>query len=109
MGVVYKARQISLNRIVALKMVLAGRLAEEDDLLRFRAEAEAAGRLQHPNIVAVHEWGDLEGQHFFSMEYIEGTSLAQRLRAAPLPGRTAARYIRQVARAVHCAHQSGTL
>jgi serine/threonine protein kinase len=109
MGVVYKARQISLNRIVALKMVLAGRLAEEDDLQRFRTEAEAAGRLQHPNIVAVHEWSELDGQHFFSMEYIEGTSLAQRLRAGPLPGRTAARYIRQVARAVHCAHQNGTL
>ena len=109
MGVVYRARQVSLNRIVALKMVLAGRLAEEEDLLRFRTEAEAAGRLQHPNIVAVHEVGEIDGQHFFSMEFIDGTSLAQRLRAGPLPGRTAARYIRQVARAVHCAHQNGTL
>jgi serine/threonine protein kinase len=109
MGVVYRARQISLNRIVALKMVLAGRLAEEDDLQRFRTEAESAGRLQHPNIVAVHEVGEIDGQHFFSMEFIDGTSLAQRLRGGPLPGRSAARYIRQVARAVHCAHQNGTL
>jgi eukaryotic-like serine/threonine-protein kinase len=109
MGVVYKARQISLNRVVALKMVLAGRLAEAEDLQRFRTEAESAGRLQHPNIVAVHEVGEVDGQHYFSMEFIEGLSLAQRLRAGPLPGRTAARYVRQIARAVHCAHQSGTL
>jgi len=109
MGVVYKARQISLNRVVALKMILAGRLADEEDLQRFRREAEAAGRLQHPNIVAVHEVGTVDGQDFFSMEFIDGTSLAQQLRAGPLPGRTAARYVRQIARAVHCAHQNGTL
>jgi len=109
MGVVYKARQISLNRVVALKMVLAGRLADEDDLQRFRTEAESAGRLQHPNIVAVHEVGSVDGQHFFSMEYIDGTSLAKRLAAGPLSGRTAARYVRQIAHAVHCAHEHGTL
>jgi serine/threonine protein kinase len=109
MGVVYKAQQISLNRIVALKMILAGRLADEEDLQRFRAEAEAAGRLQHPNIVAIHEVGEVDGQHFFSMEYIDGSSLAQRLLSGPLSGRTAARYVRQIARAMHCAHQSGTL
>src|SRR5258708_3216692 len=70
MGVVYLARQVKLNRVVALKMILAGRLADQDDVLRFRTEAEAAGRLQHPNIVAVHEVGELEGQHFFTMEFI---------------------------------------
>jgi serine/threonine protein kinase len=109
MGVVYKARQVSLNRIVALKMILSGRLAGPDDLQRFRAEAEAAGRLCHPNIVTIHEVGEVDGQHFFSMEFIDGASLALRLAAGPLPGRTAARYVRQVARAVHYAHRNGTL
>jgi serine/threonine-protein kinase len=109
MGVVYKARQISLNRIVALKMILSGRLANDEDLQRFRAEAEAAGHLQHPNIVAVHEVGEVDGQSFFSMEFIAGTSLAERLAGGPLPGRTVARYVRQVARAVHYAHRQGIL
>jgi serine/threonine-protein kinase len=109
MGVVYKARQISLNRIVALKMILSGRLADEDDLQRFRTEAEAAGRLQHPNIVAIHEVGEVDGQQFFSMEFIEGSSLAQHLMAGPLPSRVAARYVRQVARALHHAHRHGIL
>jgi hypothetical protein len=109
MGVVYKACQRSLNRIVAIKMVLSGRLAAPDDLQRFRTEAEAAGRLQHPNIVAVHEVGELDGQHYFSMEFIDGTSLAQRLTAGPLPSRIAARYVRQIARAVHYAHRQGIL
>jgi serine/threonine protein kinase len=109
MGVVYKARQLSLNRIVALKMILAGRLASNDDLLRFSMEAEAAAALQHPNIVQIHEVGELEGQHFFSMQFIEGSTLAHRLAQGPLPGRDAARYVRQIARAVHYAHQHGIL
>jgi serine/threonine protein kinase len=109
MGIVYKARQMSLNRIVALKMILAGRLAGEDDLQRFRTEAEAAARLRHPNIVAVHEVGEVDGQHFFSMEYVEGCSLAQRLTQGPLPSRVAARYVRLIARAVHYAHRQGIL
>src|SRR5262245_31268089 len=109
MGVVYKARQKGLNRVVALKMILSGRLAGADDLQRFRTEAEAAARLQHPNIVQVHEVGEVDGQHFFSMEFIDGTSLAQRLQNGPLPGRTAARYLRQIARAVHHAHRHGIL
>ena len=109
MGVVYKARQISLNRIVALKMIISGRLAAPEDLVRFQTEAEAAGRLQHPGIVAVHEVGEVDGQHFFSMEFIDGISLSQRLAAGPLPGRLAARYVRQIARALHYAHRNGTL
>jgi serine/threonine protein kinase len=109
MGVVYRALQKGLNRLVALKMILAGRLANPDDLQRFLTEAEAAARLQHPNIVAVHEVGEVDGQYFFSMEYIEGPSLAQKLAPGPLPSREAARYARTVARAVHHAHQHGIL
>jgi serine/threonine protein kinase len=109
MGVVYKARQPALDRIVALKMILAGRLAGEDDLLRFRTEAEAAAKLQHANIVAVFDVGDIDGQHYFSMEFIAGQTLAQRLTAGSLPSRVAARYVRQIARAVHYAHRQGVL
>jgi tRNA A-37 threonylcarbamoyl transferase component Bud32 len=109
MGVVYKARQRTLDRIVALKMILAGRLAGADDLQRFRTEAEAAARLQHANIVTVYEVGEIAGQHFYSMQLVDGQTLAQRLAGGPLPGRTAARYVRQVARAVHFAHRHGIL
>lgn len=110
MGIVYRARQSSLDRVVALKMILAGRFATDEDLQRFRTEAEAAGRLQHPNIVRVHEVGEVEGQHFFSMEFIDGQSLAQQVRGGgPLPGRVAARYVRLIARAIHHAHRHGIL
>jgi eukaryotic-like serine/threonine-protein kinase len=107
MGVVYRARQISLGRMVALKMILAGRFADAEDLERFRREAEAAARLQHPNIVAIFEIGEVGGQQFFTMEYIEGTSLARRLASGPLPGRIAANYVRRIARAIHHAHRQG--
>ncbi|MCI0455599.1 MAG: protein kinase [Gemmataceae bacterium] len=109
MGIVYKSRQCRLNRIVALKMILGGRLASEDDLLRFRTEAESAAALQHPNIVQIYEVGEHDGNHFFSMQFIEGKTLAQRLANGPLPGREAARYVRQIARAVHYAHRRGVL
>src|SRR5439155_4993473 len=72
MGAVYKARQRKLNRIVAVKMILAGQFADQEDIDRFYAEAEAAANLRHPNIVAIHEVGVFEGQHFFSMDYIPG-------------------------------------
>src|ERR1043165_9365739 len=109
MGVVYRARQGALNRIVALKMILAGRLANPDDVQRFRTEAEAAAKLQHPNIVAVHDVGEQDGQHYFTMEYIDGLSLDQRLVTGPLAGKIAARYVRILARAVAYAHKQGIL
>jgi serine/threonine protein kinase len=109
MGVVYRARQESLDRVVALKMILGGRLAHAEDVQRFRTEAEAAAKLSHPHIVAVHDVGEIDGQHFFSMEFIEGVSLAHRLENGPLPGKSAARYVAQIARAVHHAHRVGIL
>jgi WD40 repeat protein len=107
MGVVYKARQISLGRLVALKMILAGELASPEELARFRSEAEAIARLQHPHIVQIHEVGQHQGHAYFSLEFIDGGSLAQRLDGTPLPARTAANLVETLARAVHHAHQQG--
>lgn len=109
MGVVYKAKQVSLNRIVAVKMLLFGKLAGEDFVKRFRAEAEAAASLQHPNIVAIHEVGEHDGQHYFSMDYVEGSNLAALVLEKPLPARRAATYLKIVAEAIHYAHQRGVL
>jgi serine/threonine protein kinase len=109
MGVVYKARQIKLNRIVAVKTILAGNLASETDVKRFLLEAQAAANLQHPNIVAIHEVGEFDGQHYFSMDYVEGKNLADVCKEGPLPIAKAAQYLKTIAEAVHFAHQRGTL
>jgi tRNA A-37 threonylcarbamoyl transferase component Bud32 len=109
MGVVFKARQKGLNRIVALKMILPGKLARPEDLQRFRTEAEATARLQHANIVTVHEVGEVDGQHFYSMDFIEGPSLSKRLAHGPLPGRLAARLVMTAADAIYHAHSHGIL
>jgi tRNA A-37 threonylcarbamoyl transferase component Bud32 len=109
MGVVYKARQINLNRVVALKMILAGQLASEDDVKRFYTEAEAAANLDHPGIVPIFEVGEHEGQHYFSMGFVEGESLADRLKDGPLPPREAAEHTRKVAEAIAFAHEHGVI
>jgi WD40 repeat protein/tRNA A-37 threonylcarbamoyl transferase component Bud32 len=109
MGVVFKARHVKLNRIVALKMILGGALARADDLQRFNTEAAAAAQLQHPGIVALYEAGTYDNQPYFSMEFVEGSSLAQMAAAGPLPGPRAAAYLEKTARAVHYAHCRGVI
>ena len=109
MGVVYKARQRSLNRLVAVKMILAGQFAGKQLVQRFRGEVTAAALLQHPNIVAIHEVGIHEGQHFFSMDYVEGQNLAQLVGNHALPAKKAAHYLKLIAEAIHYAHQQGIL
>ncbi len=109
MGIVFKAKQKSLNRIVALKMLVRGEFASEADLARFQAEAEAAGRLDHPHIVPVYEVGEHQGQPYFSMKYVEGTNLARRLVEGPLPAREAALILAPVCRAIEEAHRHNLL
>jgi len=109
MGVIYRARQKSLNRIVALKLILTGPLASGDEIRRFHSEAEAAAILDHPGIVPIYEVGELAGQHYFSMGYVEGQSLADRIKDGPLPPREAAQLVRRVSEAVHFAHQAGVI
>jgi serine/threonine-protein kinase len=110
MGVVYKARQKSLDRLVALKMVREAHLATDADRARFRTEAEAAARLKHPNIVTVHEVGTAGGQAYLCMEFVGGQTLAEKVRAdGPLPPREAARLVATIARAVEHAHALGIL
>ncbi|HJZ89724.1 MAG TPA: serine/threonine-protein kinase [Gemmataceae bacterium] len=109
MGVVYKARQRSLDRVVAVKMMREARLSSESDRARFLAEAESAARLKHPNIVTVYEVNHRAGLPYIVMEYVEGRTLAQRLAEGPLPPREAARLVAQVARAVQHAHERNVL
>ncbi len=109
MGIVYKARQIRANRTVALKMILAGQLASDEDVKRFETEASAAATLDHPNIVPVFEVGENEGRHFYSMGFVDGQSLSDLLRQGPLAPKEAARLMRQVAQAVEYAHSQGII
>jgi len=109
MGVVYKARQLRLNRLVALKMILAGSHAGDADLQRFRTEAEAIARLQHPGIVQVYEVGEHQGKPFFSLEFCSGGSLEKSVAGNPMPPRAAASLVAVLARAVEHAHQHGII
>ncbi|MEX0712979.1 MAG: serine/threonine-protein kinase, partial [Pirellulales bacterium] len=109
MGVVYKARQVRLNRLVAIKMILAGQFATDRDVERFYTEAQAAANLRHPHIVAIHEVGEHDGQHFFSMDYVEGQSLSALVKDHPLPSRMAADFVQTIAEAIHHAHEQGIL
>jgi WD40 repeat protein len=109
MGVVYKARQMRLGRTVALKMVLGGGHAGPEELQRFRTEAEAIARLQHPNIVQIYEVDEQNGLPYFSLEFCGGGSLQQKLADKPLPPRDAAALVEQLARAMQAAHEAGVL
>lgn len=109
MGIVYKARQCRLDRVVALKTVPAAFGASDQAIARFREEARAAARLQHPSIVRVHDWGEVDGQPFYAMEYLPGPNLDQLLKrnGGPLPPREAARLVASVARSVDHLHRQG--
>jgi WD40 repeat protein len=109
MGVVYEARQKSLGRLVALKMVLAGEMAGAEELFRLQSEAKALGRLQHPHIVQIFETGTHDGRPFLALEYCAGGSLADRLRGVPLAPRPAGELIETLARAIHSAHEQGVV
>ena len=109
MGVVYKARQRGLNRLVALKMILAAEHAGPMDRQRFQVEAEAVAQLQHPNIVQIYEVGEVEGRPYFSLEYVDGGSLAQKLDGKPQAARASAAMLEAIARAVAAAHEVGII
>jgi predicted Ser/Thr protein kinase len=109
MGVVYKARQRGLRRLVALKMISAGSHCTPTDLARFRSEAEAVADLEHPHIVRLYEVGEDEGRPFFSLEYVEGQSLAARINGLPQPPLEAARMVKALAEAMEHAHRHGII
>jgi serine/threonine-protein kinase len=107
MGLVYKARHLRLNRFVALKMLIAGAYAGPHERVRFQREAEAVASLRHAHIVQVHDVGDHEGRPYFTMELLEGGSLAQALAGTPQPARQAAALLTTLAEAMEVAHQAG--
>src|SRR5262245_10805112 len=109
MGVVYMAKQLKLHRPVAIKMLLAGNLATKHEIARFTREAEAVAAMRHANIVQIHDIGDFQGCPYFTMEFMEGGTLAARLAGAPQPAAAAAALISTLAAAVHVAHQGGTV
>jgi serine/threonine-protein kinase len=109
MGVVYRARQTALNRTVALKMILAGAHAGPDQLARFRAEAEAVAQLQHPNIVQVYDIGEQDSLPFFSLEFVDGTTLEKELAGKPQSLPRSAQMMETLARAMHYAHERGII
>jgi tetratricopeptide (TPR) repeat protein len=109
MGVVYRARQLALNRAVALKVIRSGSFASETEVVRFRNEAEAVAQLDHPHIVPIYEVGSHRGYHFFSMKLIAGAGLDRRITAGAVEPRTAARLVAVMAEAIHHAHQRGIL
>jgi eukaryotic-like serine/threonine-protein kinase len=109
MGVVYKARQVSLNRLVALKMILSGQFANETEVKRFHAEAEAAAHLDHPNIVPIYETGEHEGRHYYTMQFVDRPSLAKQTGGTSWSNRDAAELLRACAEAVQYAHERGVV
>ncbi len=109
MGVIYRARQASLDRKVAIKMILSGNLADENEVRRFQTEAEAAANLRHPNIVSIHEIGVHDGQRYYSMDLVEGGNLEERIRREPLAPGDAAKCLKSVAEAVAYANEKGIL
>jgi eukaryotic-like serine/threonine-protein kinase len=109
MGVVYRARQAGLDRVVAVKVILAGEHAGPEEVARFRTEAKAAARLQHPNVVQIHEVEEQDGRPYLALEYVDGGSLHKKLAGGPLPPRQAAELVEALARAMHYAHQRGVI
>ena len=109
MGIVYRAKDPSMNRLVAIKVIISGPFAGERELKRFQAEAEAAARLDHPHIVPVYEFGEIEGRRFLSMKLVEGVDLVKRMRGVPMESRAVAQLLSKLARAIHHAHQRGIL
>jgi serine/threonine protein kinase len=109
MGVVYKARQVQLNRLVALKMILGGPHAQATEIARFKGEATAIAQLQHTNIVQIYEVGDVRRLPFFSLEFVNGPTLAKKLAGTPQPPRPTAELVENLARAMSVAHQRGVI
>ncbi len=109
MGVVYFGRQIHLDRPVAIKMIRSGALASQEEVQRFYAEARSAAKLDHPNIVTVYQCGEQDGHHYFSMDFVPGNDLSHLVEKGPVDGKLAARYVRDVARAIQYAHDRGIL